>query len=138
MITKAIVDSKVPNTNRWRVRIPILDGIAGGMTSTPSILLPEATLCTLPNAKNVVNPGDIVFVAFEENDMGKPVILGHLYQEESKTNTCIDLQLRTLRVEDKVNARISSAYLPDNTMLSGIALSDMEKLLFYFNNLYNH
>lgn len=138
MITKAIVVSKVPNSSKYTVRIPILDGIQGGNISTPDGLLAQATVCTLPNVKNVVNPGDIVYVEFEENDMGRPVILGHLYQENSKTNTCIDLQLRSLVVEDKANPRASSASLPDNTNISGISTNDMEKLLFYFRNMYNH
>ena len=138
MITKAIVQSQVPNSNKFRVRIPIFDGLAGGMVSTPDCFLAEATLCTLPNAQNVVNPGDIVYVACENNDMGRPVILGHLYQKPSRTNTCIDLQLRTLKVEDKVNSKVSSAKLPYNTSIDTVTANDMQKLLFYFRNMDNH
>ena len=138
MITKAIVQSQVPNSNKFRVRIPIFDGPPGGMVSTPDGILAEATLCTLPNAQNVVNPGDIVYVAFENNDMGRPVILGHLYQEPSRTTTCIDLQLRTLKVEDKVNSKVSSAKLPYNTSIDMVTANDMQKLLFYFRNMDNH
>ena len=134
MITKAIVQGKVPGTNRYKVRIPIFDGVAAGEANTPDDLLPEATVCCLPNFTNVVNTGDIVFVAFEENDLGKPVILGHLYQDAPKTNTCADIQVRSLIVEDKVNSKVSSARLPENTKLGNIKTSDIQELILSKNN----
>lgn len=138
MITKAIVEECIKDSNLFRVRIPIFDGVSGGSTSTPNHLLPLATLCTLPNANNIVNVGDVVYVGFEDNDIGRPVILGHLYQQESKTTTCPDLQLRSIVVEDKKNAAASSAVLPTKTEISDISAQDISELLFYFRNLYNH
>ena len=134
MITKAIVQGKVPGTSKYKVRIPIFDGVAAGEANTPDDLLPEATVCCLPNFTNVVNTGDIVFVAFEENDLGKPVILGHLYQDAPKTNTCADIQVRSLIVEDKVNSKVSSARLPENTNLGNIKTSDIQELILSKNN----
>lgn len=138
MITKGIVYSQVEGTNLFKVRIPIFDGIEGSSTSTDNDLLASATLCTLPNVDNVVSPGDIVYVGFENNDIGKPVILGQLYQKPSKTNTCIDITLRSLVVEDKKNKQVSLAKLPSDTTIGSTKFSDIQKLIFYFNNMYNH
>lgn len=134
MITKAIVDSKVEGTNKYRVRIPLFENVSSNIGGSYKGSLQEATVCTLPNVSNIVNPGDVVFVSFEENDFGKPIILGHLYQELSKTNTCIDLQVRTLLVKDKKNEAASYAELPKNTKVSSFTANDMEKLILYFKN----
>lgn len=40
--------------------------------------LMEATVCGIPGMQNLIVPGDIVYVGFENNDMGAPIILGHL------------------------------------------------------------
>ena len=136
MITKATVLYAIPGTNKFKVRIPLFDGIDGGITSTPDRLLADATLCTLPNIDNVVRPGDVVFVAFEENDMGKPVILGQLYNPNKQSDTCVDLQVRTIRVEDKVDSQTSRAILPPNTKVG--THQNLNDMLFYFDNIDNH
>ena len=122
MITKAIVVQIVP-PNKFKVRMPIFDGPANSQSSVPDEQLNEATLCTLPNADNVINVGDIVYVAFEDNDAGRPVILGHLYMgNNSNTATQIDLNARTIRA---VDSNIAKVELPYNTKIGDISYSDL-------------
>ena len=127
MITKAIVVQIVP-PNKFKVRIPIFNGFSGQQGAVPDEYLSDATLCTLPNSDNIINVGDIVYVAFEDNDAGRPVILGHLYTGTSKTNTIIDLNVRELNVTDKpTNGRysIASANLPSNTRIGNLTYYDI-------------
>lgn len=140
MIMKAQVVELV-GSNLFRVRIPTLNGKEGDTTSTPNEDLPLATLCTLPNISNVVNAGDIVFVEFEENDYGRPVILGQLYRPQASTNnnTCVDLRVRSIEVNDKRGGMSTSrATLPYNTTIGTRSFDDMSKLLFWFDNMNNH
>ena len=134
MITRAIVEEKIVGTNKYKIRIPIFDGTGKSKVSTSNDLLSEATVCVPPNVSNYVNPGDVVFVGFEENDLGKPVILGHLYQESCKTNTCMDIQARSVNISDKVNNKASKAVLPGDTTIAGIDIAELERLLFYYKN----
>ena len=80
MITKGIVEELV-TPYKIKVRIPVFDSIDGAKGATPNTQLSVATLCSLPNSKNILAKGDVVFVGFEDNDIGKPVILGHLYRD---------------------------------------------------------
>lgn len=95
MITKGIVEEI--NNYSVKVRMPTYDAIEGAKEATENKDLSYATICTLPNASNLVNKGDIVFVGFEDNDLGKPIILGHLFKQ-NKSDTYIDLDLRKLNV----------------------------------------
>lgn len=47
-------------------------------SSKQSEFVMEARLCGIPGMQNLIQPGDIVVVGFEDNDMGNPIILGHL------------------------------------------------------------
>lgn len=75
MVTKALIE-KVLSKNEIKIRIPVLDKIETSDISVPYDLLPTATICSLPNFSYNLKQGDIVYVEFEDNDMGKPVILG--------------------------------------------------------------
>lgn len=94
MITKGIVQEKIDEYT-IRVRLPIYDGTEKSQQGTPNSSLSLATICSLPNSSSFVEVGDIVFVAFEDDDMGKPVIIGHLFKE-AVTNTKINLELNSL------------------------------------------
>lgn len=75
MITKAIVRSISKAGNRCTVRMPLFE--------TASDLSPveaEALVSITPGFFNNVFVGDVVFVAFEENALEKPIILGKLYK----------------------------------------------------------
>ena len=109
MITKGIVEHIIDNSH-IKVRMPIIDGLKDIKQSTPTELLSEATICTLPNSNNIIQEGDIVFIGFEDNDIGKPIILGHLFKESS---TYVDLTLRNLEVN-------STCFLPAETSIGDI------------------
>lgn len=94
MITKGIVQDIIDDYT-IRVRLPIYDGTEKSQQGTPNSSLSLATICSLPNSSSFVDLGDIVFVAFEDDDMGKPVIIGHLFKE-AVTNTKLNLELNSL------------------------------------------
>lgn len=72
MITKAIIKEK--KDNLFLVRIPLLES-AG---TTDEVVL-TATLCHEPGNIEAYNINDVVFVGFENNAIGSPIILGKLY-----------------------------------------------------------
>lgn len=91
MITKGIV-VEVINNYQAKVRLPIFNSIASSKEGTPDSQLNIATICSLPNCNNVVQKEDIVFVGFEDNDISKPIILGHLNRENmGETYSSLDL-----------------------------------------------
>lgn len=96
MITKAIVE-EVLTPYSVRVRIPLLDGIEDSKYGTANKDLSIATVCALPNTTNLVIEGDIVFVSFEDNDLGKPVIIGALLKETGNLSSS-DVSLRHVDV----------------------------------------
>lgn len=101
MITKGIV-VEVINNYQAKVRLPIFNSIASSKEGTPDSQLNIATICSLPNCNNVVQKGDIVFVAFEDNDISKPIILGHLYRE-NMGETYSSLDLTNLKILGSTN-----------------------------------
>ena len=98
MITKGIVESIISKYS-VKVRLPILDGIKESKGSVPTNDLSEATICTMPNGECNLSVGDVVFVGFEDNDIGRPVVLGCLYREVADDlveSSSADLTLRKL------------------------------------------
>lgn len=97
MITKGIIE-EIISPYKAKVRLPIFDGIEGSQTALSTKDLSAATICTLPNLTSVVSVGDIVYVGFEDDDIARPIILGHL-SKESGTDTKAILTLDGLNVE---------------------------------------
>lgn len=75
MITKAIVQSINANGTRCVVRMPLFETSA---SSAP--IEAEALVNITPGVFNNLAVGDRVFVAFEENALEKPIILGKLFR----------------------------------------------------------
>lgn len=75
MITKAIVQSIHPAGNRCVVRMPLFE-----MAASSAPVEAEALVNIAPGMFNSLEVGDIVFIAFEENAIEKPIILGKLYR----------------------------------------------------------
>ena len=112
MITKAIIegiDKLDSGVIKYVVRIPIFNGKDGAPGATPGNELKSAIASTVPGIKGTLNVGDAVFVGFEENDYGKPVILGNLIGSDSFVN----INASAIAVKD-------SAILPDNTKIGSI------------------
>ena len=75
MITKAIIQSINPAGNRCRVRMPLFETAAN---SNP--VEAEALINIPPGLFNSLEVGDVVFIAFEENAIEKPIVLGKLFR----------------------------------------------------------
>ena len=118
MITKAIVE-EIISPYSARVRMPILNAIKGAKQSTPTDELSIATICTIPNAKNNINVGDIVFVSFENDDTYYPLVLGQLYCEKNTSQSNIDTL--SLNVE-------SHATLPMSSIIGDVEYDDISQL----------
>lgn len=101
MITKGIIE-EILSPYSARVRLPIFDSIKDAQNSVSTGNLRVASICSLPNCTNLLGVGDIVFVGFEDDDLGKPVILGNLVKEQPSTaNPSINSY--SLNIDNSVN-----------------------------------
>ena len=75
MITKAIIESINAAGNRCVVRMPLFES-----ASSANHVKAEALVNISPGLFNGLAVGDVVFIAFEENAMEKPIILGKLFR----------------------------------------------------------
>lgn len=119
MVTKALVE-KLLDTKKVKIRIPIFDRCDASSLNVPTDELREACICTLPNCNPNLQPGDVVFVTFEDNNYSNPVIIGHLYRN-SMTPTYCDIILNSLEV-------LLSTKLPDNTTIGKVTSSEISTL----------
>lgn len=106
MVTKAVIQSINRSGNKCIVRMPLFEN-----ASSMSVVEAEALFSITPGLFNNLFVGDVVFVAFEENALEKPIIIGKLYRGsafESSTQggACI---ADTLRVR-------SAATIPSSTL----------------------
>ena len=76
--------------------------------------------------------GDIVFVGFEDNDLSKPIILGHLFKENNDnrdyTGTLLELMLNSIAVQ-------FNASLPENTYIGEVQPSELQMLRGQTSNI---
>ena len=101
MITKGIIE-EILSPYSARVRLPIFDSIKDAQNSVSTGNLRVASICSLPNCTNLLGIGDIVFVGFEDDDLGKPIILGNLVKEQPSTaNPSINSY--SLNIDNSVN-----------------------------------
>ena len=82
MITKAIVQAVNANGTRCKVRIPLFE-----TSFDSSKVEAEALVSIAPGVYNNIEVGDIVFIAFEENAIEKPIIIGKLYKGADTEST---------------------------------------------------
>lgn len=131
MITKGIVEEL--KGYQAKVRLPIYDGLANTKNATANENLSYATVCITTNLNNSLNVGDIVYVSFEDNDKGKPVILGQLYKEEM--NTLADIKLNSANINQlTINKNVS---LPQNTSIGSISSKEIAALSGVKDNIQN-
>lgn len=84
MVTKAYIRDVNRASNTCTIRVPLFETAS----STEPIIL-EAVMCIAPGLYNNLYVDDVVFIAFEENALEKPVIIGKLFVgagEERATN----------------------------------------------------
>ena len=106
MVTKAVVRSISSNGNRCIVRMPLFE-----TASSAAPVEAEALVNITPGLFNNLVVGDIVFVAFEENALEKPIILGKLFtgaRNENSVNGGMGI-LDNLRVN-------TAASIPSSTL----------------------
>jgi|GEM_PF-7049507 hypothetical protein len=121
MITKAFIVEKVNNSNKFIVRISVFEkpGIDTTDDRTNHVLF-SAILSHEPSTNNQYKVGDCVFVGFENNDLGRPVILGKLYKNNDK-EVRGSLDAHALFIQDR-------AVLPKNTTIGGINWQQVQQL----------
>lgn len=119
MITKAIIE-KVISDYEVKVRIPLLDSTTAFKQSVDIDGLSSATICISPKSRFIPAVGDIVFVAFEDNDAGKPVIIGCL-QKETGNISSLDLNVESLNASSSIN-------LSNNTTIGNLSYEKINSL----------
>ena len=128
---KAFIESIENNGYLYRVRIPVYHKIQNTPGATPFESLPLAPVCTIPGVKPFYQLGDVVWVDFENNEIGNPVIIGLLYREQ-QTEATIDINCNNL-------ITTSEARLPSNTTVgeTSKSLDTLPQLLKYTDETNN-
>ena len=104
MITRAIINKIDYESNKIRVRIPIYDGAQNSKGSTSDDDLSWASVLCIPGLTIDYEIGDIVIVGFEDDDIGKPIILGYLRLANGISDEArISVNLNNLIVNDKLS-----------------------------------
>lgn len=120
MITRGIVE-EIVSPYQVSVRIPSIDRTNIHNNRATKNNLNIATICSLPRCNLNLQPGDVVFVAFEDNHYNKElVILGVLYKETA-TVGAPKQQLQTLDV-------FSNAVLPIDTQIGEVSSTSIQSL----------
>ena len=107
MVTRAYITETDLENSRVRVRMPIFDGIPN---STDSILgdydLCWATILYTPGIEVNYQVGDVVVVAFEDNNAGLPIVIGFLKLRGENKNipSRVYATFKELTVEDTMVA----------------------------------
>lgn len=117
MITKGIILDRIINTNTYYVRVPYLESSSNDASRL------EATVSDNPSISEEYQVGDVVYVAFEEHQANKPVIIGRLYVEGNSARGSANFE--ALNVLTRVS-------LPEQTTIGG---KDVMKLLNKVENL---
>ena len=115
MLTKALI-KELPEegSNIFKIRVPLFEDTTG------SEIIYNALYCYPPGIYGGLDIGDCVYVAFEDDKLNIPVILGKLYTGTTDEDY-VFANINNLSVSSQAN-------LPDNTML-GDSVS--------FNTIYN-
>ena len=136
MIMQAIIES-VNNDGTCYVNIPHLTNSISKNRATSGYL---ARFATLPNAVPNVQAGDRVYVGFLNNNIGAPIIIGHMYFKDpdvsaqtasaySSVFADIEVHGNTQLSEDTSIGEVSSLEL---SYLQGLS-SNLQKQLMIIN-----
>ena len=126
MVTKAIIES-IQSPYEVTVRIPLFN--SGSNFSQGSQVLNEAIVCVPPNCSFTPQIGDIVLVAFEDFDAGKPVIIGCLFKESGNSST-LNINASSLNVD-------GTTTLSEQSKIGDIGYSELKQLSGLGQNVQN-
>lgn len=129
MVTRAIITQLDLSNNKVQVRIPLLDGIE----NSPDSPIDSADLCWasimyIPGIEISYSVGDIVIVGFEDNNVGKPIVLGYLKLIGKNIESKIYMTTKELSVENKFSS-------PTNTTIGNIEYSELFNVVDNNKNL---
>lgn len=119
MITKAIVEDSSDKYS-IKVRIPFYDRASTSARRVLDSDLSKATVCTIPNTDLNLRNGDVVFVSFEDGDIGRPVIVGCLYSNK-KSDTVTSMVVGSLNV-------MTYTALPIDTTIGDVSSEEIQRL----------
>lgn len=121
MFTKAlIVKTPEPGDNWYKVRIPLFEDTTG------TEIIYNALCCHAPGTYGGFNPGDCVYVSFEDAKLNIPVIIGRLYVEEQDDYS--KGYFNNLEVSN-------SAHLPMSTTFGdGLSISNLYDTVQYLSS----
>lgn len=108
MIQKAIV-SEILDSFQLKIRIPKYDKLASSVDGVSSEDLSTGIICAYPGMEVAYTAGDVVLVAFENDEISKPVVLGLLYREGTNPDsvskiTGVDTAISSItEALDKIN-----------------------------------
>ena len=126
MLNRAIIESLIDEFH-VRVRIPRMHKISEAVGATPNDELPVATICAPAGIMPAYNVGDIVFIDYENDDLGTPIVIGSLCSAVKVPSHC-DITATTLQVN-------SSANLPTNTSIGEVSASSLGYVLGTDDNI---
>ena len=109
--------------NKFKIYIPLFRRAGESKDSKLSASTMYATLMYNPGSENGYKVGDIVYISFENNQMGSPVILGKLYLNNSN-----DSFNPSYLVGDSLNIN-KTAHLPLSTKIGDISGDDLTALI---------
>lgn len=102
MVTKGIVE-KLIDRNHIRVRVPIFDKATEAPDCVKTNDLTIATVCSPAGVQQYYCVGDVVYIAFEQDQRSLPVILGRLQTENLSESTS---DIKTDSIEVLVNYKL--------------------------------
>lgn len=126
MVTKAIVED-ASDKYLVKVRIPFYDRASVAPRKVLDADLPSATVCSLPNSGLNLRKGDIVFVSFEDDDIGRPVIVGCLYTDKIN-NTRASILANSIDVD-------TDAKLPKSTSIGDVSGEELQRIKGVSDNI---
>ena len=119
MLTRAIITDVDLTVGKVQVRIPWIDGIENSTVSPMSNQnLSWASIVCIPGIEIDYQVGDIVIVGFEDNNVGKPIVIGYLKLSMTDMPAKAYVVAKELTVEESLNA-------PTNTNIGDISYNDL-------------
>ena len=121
MITKGIIVGVPENTsdNKYQVRLPFFED----STENAEEMIYDVTLSEAAGINQGYDLNEVVYCAFEDNDFGRPVIIGKLFIA-GKENTGADISASTLEVSHKV-------ILPTDTTIGDVTINQIKNMISY-------